>query len=146
MIIFCTWLELLCYCHSFDFKFVLMLCIQQSCLLAANIVEEHCFCRWRKAWFAARSPTMLALVEQLRSYLGGGCECECVCSMACSQQPPMIMSLRNLITIEKYTYVIKIKYWRVSKNDNKDKQQESIFYAFLYFFNIVVLTSYSKTF
>ncbi|CAH2229906.1 jg24516 [Pararge aegeria aegeria] len=33
---------------------------------------RRCY-RWRKAWFAARSPTMLALVEQLRSYLGGGC-------------------------------------------------------------------------
>lgn len=38
------------------------------------VVETHCFCRCREAWFAASTPTMLALVEQLRSYLGGGCE------------------------------------------------------------------------
>nr|XP_026484920.1 protein ECT2 isoform X7 [Vanessa tameamea] len=37
------------------------------------MIDTHSFYRWRKAWFAARMPTMLALVEQLRSYLGGGC-------------------------------------------------------------------------
>lgn len=46
---------------------------QESVSLEAFYKRRHS-CRWREAWLA-RPPAMLALVEQLRSYLGGGCEC-----------------------------------------------------------------------
>lgn len=71
-----------CFCCSY-FIFDLLEWIIGECKVG---FETHCFCRWRKAWYAARTPTMLALVEQLRSYLGagGGCECACLQHAECS--------------------------------------------------------------
>ena len=67
-------------------------------------IDRSSFYRWRKAWFAARTPTMLALVEQLRSYLGGGCECACMTCMSNAPKNIRETLLNNSFFLNLYCY------------------------------------------